>query len=41
MNWLISVLSAHWLSILLITGSVVAVWSVYKHKNKYAKNEFE
>lgn len=41
MSWLLSVLSSHWLSLLLIAGLVAAVWFVYKHKNKYAKNEFE
>jgi predicted histidine transporter YuiF (NhaC family) len=41
LNWLVSVLSAHWLSLLLVAGLVVAIWFVYKHKNKYAKNEFE
>ncbi|MFD0694396.1 hypothetical protein ACFQZT_09860 [Paenibacillus sp. GCM10027628] len=27
--------SRHWISIVLIVGALVAVWSVYKHKDKY------
>ncbi|TMV49692.1 hypothetical protein FE783_14465 [Paenibacillus mesophilus] len=41
LKWLISVLSAHWLSLLLVAGLIAAVWFVYKHKDKFAKNEFE
>lgn len=41
LNPILSYLSAHWLSLLLIAGLIVAIWYVYKHKNKYAKNEFE
>lgn len=41
LNAFLSFVSAHWLSLLLIAGLIVAIWYVYKHKNKYAKNEFE
>ncbi|TNJ64523.1 hypothetical protein FE784_19785 [Paenibacillus hemerocallicola] len=41
LNSFLAFVSAHWLSLLLIAGLLVAIGFVYKHKNKYAKNEFE
>lgn len=41
LNAFLTFISAHWLSLLLIAGLLVAIGFVYKHKNKYAKNEFE
>ncbi|WP_275901718.1 hypothetical protein [Paenibacillus sp. SYP-B3998] len=34
MNNLWQLLTHHWLSIALILGALVAVWYVYKHKDK-------
>ncbi|WP_268633809.1 hypothetical protein [Paenibacillus alginolyticus] len=38
MNTFWSFISHHWLSIALIVGVLLALWSVYKHRDKLLRN---
>lgn len=41
MHELLAFLKAHWLSVFLIVAALLAILFVYKHKEKFEKNEFE
>ncbi|SDO58816.1 hypothetical protein SAMN04487897_11762 [Paenibacillus sp. yr247] len=41
MNNLWHFISQHWLSIALVIGVIIAVWYVYKNKDKYIRGGSE